>query len=261
MENLYPKHGLCEIDRAAGGKLRNKNADESWEIIKNLTFYNHKGWNDMKEFIKPVKAIFTPHGISKTPDQILLELEDQINFILNRSQPTLKSSTHIPHAHANAVYSNPRTTFEAQVGDYMAAYTERMERFENIIFKQHEVINDRMTELFGLLKELISSKTPKKVLIREEAKILVTKNVNSISLDNTVKPTVTETEIPVKEAKGNNETKNKPVKKAKKKEVEEVLSSWPIEYYLKHRINEKLIKGLVDNNRFNDSLSRARVGK
>ncbi|GKF74355.1 hypothetical protein Tco_0220687 [Tanacetum coccineum] len=29
-------HFKCEIDRAAGGKLRNKNADESWEIIKNL---------------------------------------------------------------------------------------------------------------------------------------------------------------------------------------------------------------------------------
>ncbi|GJU67067.1 MAK10-like protein [Tanacetum coccineum] len=151
-----------------------------------------------------------------------------------------------------------------------------MERFENTIFKQREEINDRMTEMFRLLKELMTSRTPEKVLIREEAKFLVTKNVNSIflargeeersdktdeTLDNTVKPTVTETEIPVKEAERNNETKNKPIKKAEKKEVEEVLSSRPVEYYLKHMINEKIIEGLVDNNRFNDSLSRARVGK
>ncbi|GKE92731.1 zinc finger, CCHC-type containing protein [Tanacetum coccineum] len=67
--------------------------------------------------------------------------------------------------------------------------------------------------------------------------------------------------IPVKEAERNNETKIKPVKRAEKKEVEELLSSRPVEYYLKHRINEKLIEGLVDNNRFNDSLSRARIGK
>ncbi|GJU75554.1 MAK10-like protein [Tanacetum coccineum] len=168
------------------------------------------------------------------------------------------------------------TTFEARVRDYMAAYTERMERFENAIFKQREEINDRMTEMFGLLKELTTSKTPEKVLIRNEAKVPVTKNVNSISLargeeegsdktdetlNNTVKPTVTKTEIPVKEAKRSNETKIKPVKRAEKKEVEELLSSRPVEYYLKHRINEKLIEGLVDNNRFNDSLSRARVGK
>ncbi|GKB92431.1 hypothetical protein Tco_0964703 [Tanacetum coccineum] len=30
----------CEIDRTAGGKIRNKNPDESWEIIENLALYN-----------------------------------------------------------------------------------------------------------------------------------------------------------------------------------------------------------------------------
>ncbi|GKF27488.1 hypothetical protein Tco_0083382, partial [Tanacetum coccineum] len=74
------------------------------------------------------------------------------------------------------------TTFDARVRDYMAAHTERMERFDNAIFKQQEKINDRMAEMFKLLKELTTSRAPKKVLIREEAKSLVTKNVNSISL-------------------------------------------------------------------------------
>ncbi|GKE68875.1 hypothetical protein Tco_1526947 [Tanacetum coccineum] len=73
----------------------------------NLTLYNHEGWNDMKEFANPVKAISTPQGVSKTPDQRILELEDQINFLLKGSRPTLKSSTHIPHAYADAVYSYP----------------------------------------------------------------------------------------------------------------------------------------------------------
>ncbi|GKE72812.1 hypothetical protein Tco_1534853, partial [Tanacetum coccineum] len=81
-----------------------------------------------------------------------------------------------------------------------------MERFENAIFKQCEEINGRMTEMFGLLKELTTSRALEKVLIREEAKFHVTKNVNFISLargeeersdktdetlDNTEKPTVT----------------------------------------------------------------------
>ncbi|GJV53363.1 zinc finger, CCHC-type containing protein [Tanacetum coccineum] len=61
-------------------------------------------------------------------------------------------------------------------------------------------------------------------------------------------------------AERNNEIKNKLIKKAEEKEVVEVLSSRPVEYYLKHMINEKLIEGLVNNNRFNDSLPRARVG-
>ncbi|GJU15193.1 hypothetical protein Tco_1143159 [Tanacetum coccineum] len=58
-----------------------------------------------------------------------------------------------------------------------------------------------------------------------------------------------------------NKTKNKPIKKAEKEEAVEAPSSQPVEYYMKHRINEKLIEGLFDNHRFNDSLSGAYVGK
>ncbi|GJT43532.1 MAK10-like protein [Tanacetum coccineum] len=151
----------------------------------------------------------------------------------------------------------------------MAAHTERIERFENSIFKQREEINDRMTEMFRLLKELTTSRTPKKVLIREEAKFLVTKNVNSISLareeeersnkidvatgNDIEKPTGIETGMQANEAKKKNE--------AGKEEMTEVPSSQLVEYYLKHSINKELIKGLVDNYRFNDSLSGARVSK
>ncbi|GKA57931.1 MAK10-like protein [Tanacetum coccineum] len=139
----------------------------------------------------------------------------------------------------------------------MAAHTERMERFENTIFKQREEINGRMTEIFGLLKELTTSRTLKKILIIEEAKFPITKNVNSISLtkdeeggsnrtkvtpDNAEKLTETETETPSEEAV-------------------EAPGSQPVAYYLKHKINEKLIKGLVNNNRFNNSRSRTQAGK
>ncbi|GKE09003.1 hypothetical protein Tco_1412554 [Tanacetum coccineum] len=90
-------HLKCEIDRAAGGKLRDKNADESWEIIENLALYDHEGWNDSSDSVKPIKAIFTPQSTPKTPDRRLLELEDQVNFLLKGSRPTPRpSSTHVP---------------------------------------------------------------------------------------------------------------------------------------------------------------------
>ncbi|GJX33933.1 hypothetical protein Tco_0245490 [Tanacetum coccineum] len=57
----------------------------------------------------------------------------------------------------------------------------------------------------------------------------------------------------VKEAKKKNE--------AGKEVMTKVRNSQPIEYYLKHSINKKLIEGLVDNRRFNNSLSGSRVGK
>ncbi|GJV21723.1 zinc finger, CCHC-type containing protein [Tanacetum coccineum] len=78
-------HLKCDIDRTAGGKLRNKNPDESWEIIENLALYDHEGWDETNDFVKQVKAIFAPYGTLKTPDRRLLELEDQINFLLKGS--------------------------------------------------------------------------------------------------------------------------------------------------------------------------------
>ncbi|GJV55021.1 MAK10-like protein [Tanacetum coccineum] len=281
IQNFYNHvsfHLKYEIDHSASGKLRDKNADKSWEIIENVTLYDHEGKNDSKEFVKPVKAISIPQTTEKTPDRRLLELKDQINFLLRGLRPTPRpSSKHTPQAYAEAIYSNPRpqnqneppkqnpftfhehtgpnpqprvlgTIFKAQVRDYMAADTKRMER------------------------------APKKVLIREDVKSPVTKNVNSISLargeeegndnddmaaDNDINRT--NTEITVKEAEketeAENGTKNKPIKRAEREENAKASSSQPIGYYLKHRITEKLIEGLVDNHRFNDSLSGIRVGK
>ncbi|GKB91106.1 shikimate O-hydroxycinnamoyltransferase [Tanacetum coccineum] len=59
-------HFKCEIDRVAGQKIHNKNPDESWEIIENLALYDHKSWNNAKEFVKPIKAISTPQPTSKS---------------------------------------------------------------------------------------------------------------------------------------------------------------------------------------------------
>ncbi|GJR26220.1 MAK10-like protein [Tanacetum coccineum] len=141
------------------------------------------------------------------------------------------------------------TSFEAQVRDYMALHTKRIERFENAIFKQREEINDRMAEMIGLLKELTTSRAPKKVLIREEAKYPVTKNVNSISVTRGEEEKNDENDKAEKEIEAKNGTKNEPIKRAKREEVVETPSSKPAGYYLKHRINEKLIEGLVDNHR------------
>ncbi|GKA37087.1 hypothetical protein Tco_0723652 [Tanacetum coccineum] len=111
-----------------------------------------------------------------------------------------------------------------------------------------------------------------------EAKFLVTKNVNSISLarneeeednktdetpDNTKMPA--KTEIPVRKAEAingdENGAGNESIKTPKNDEAVKASISQPVAYYWKHKINEKLIKRLVENNRFNNSLSGTRVGK
>ncbi|GJV26675.1 reverse transcriptase domain-containing protein [Tanacetum coccineum] len=57
-----------------------------------------------------------------------------------------------------------------------------MERLKKPIFKQIEETNDRMADMFGLLKELTTNRTPEKVLVREEANNPISKCVNAISL-------------------------------------------------------------------------------
>ncbi|GJT38443.1 hypothetical protein Tco_0938308 [Tanacetum coccineum] len=78
--------------------------------------------------------------------------------------------------------------------------------------------------------------------------------------DDIEKPTRKKMVMPVKHSKKENEAKNgitnRPTK-VEKEETVEAPSSQHVEYYLKHSINEKLIKGLVDSHRVNDSLSGA----
>nr|GEX00666.1 MAK10-like protein [Tanacetum cinerariifolium] len=223
----------CEIDCAAGGKLRDKNAQESWEIIENLALNDHEGWNDPRDLAKPMTANSLPQDTLRTPDRRLLELEDQVSFLLKGSRMGPKtSSTYIPQAYAEAISSNPHSrnldetprqnsftfqkracpdlqhqslelSFKARVQGYTAVYTKRIERFEKAIFKQRDVINDRMAEMFGLLKELTTSRTPKKVLL--------VRSVNEELVE----------------------------------ELVEMPRSQSIGYYRKHEINEKLIEGLI----------------
>ncbi|GJS70684.1 hypothetical protein Tco_0703525 [Tanacetum coccineum] len=151
------------------------------------------------------------------------------------------SSTYIPQAYVETVYSDPHprnlneppkqnpfafcertspnpqpqalgTTFEARGRDYMTSHTERMERFENAIFKQREEINNRMTEMSGLLKELTTSRAPEKEEMNDD---------DNVTTDDSIEKTDgSDAEVPLKEAEKENEaengTKNEPIKSAKK---------------------------------------------
>ncbi|GKC87775.1 hypothetical protein Tco_1148424, partial [Tanacetum coccineum] len=99
----------------------------------------------------------------------------------------------------------------------MAAHTEGMERFKNAIFKQREEINDRMAEMFGLLKELTTSRAPEKEEKNEED--------NVTTGDSIEKTSGSDPEMPVKEADKDTEAKygakNEPIKRAKREEAVE----------------------------------------
>ncbi|GJU42289.1 hypothetical protein Tco_1195246 [Tanacetum coccineum] len=80
------------IDQSAGGKLRDRNAKESWTLLENLALYDNGSWNDPRDFAKPVKAIALPQDVPSTSDRRLIELENQVQRLMEAhiapTQPT-----------------------------------------------------------------------------------------------------------------------------------------------------------------------------
>ncbi|GKA94277.1 MAK10-like protein [Tanacetum coccineum] len=52
------------INQSAGGKLRDKNAKESWGLLQDLALYDNESWNNQRDFAKLVKAISFPQDVS-----------------------------------------------------------------------------------------------------------------------------------------------------------------------------------------------------
>ncbi|GJV61369.1 MAK10-like protein [Tanacetum coccineum] len=80
------------IDQSAGGKLRDRNVEESWTLLEDLALYDNESWNDPRDFAKPVKAISLPQDVSSTSDCRLIELENQVQRLMEAhiapTQPT-----------------------------------------------------------------------------------------------------------------------------------------------------------------------------
>ncbi|GJR73363.1 MAK10-like protein [Tanacetum coccineum] len=76
----------------AGGMLRDQNAKESWALLEDLALYDNESWNDPRDFTKPVKAIALPQDVPSTSDCRLIELENQVQFLMEAhlapTQPT-----------------------------------------------------------------------------------------------------------------------------------------------------------------------------
>ncbi|GKD74321.1 MAK10-like protein [Tanacetum coccineum] len=80
------------IDQSTGGKLRDRNAEESWVLLEDPALYENESWNDPRDFAKPVKAISLPQDVPSTSDCRLIELENQVQHLMEAhlalTQPT-----------------------------------------------------------------------------------------------------------------------------------------------------------------------------
>ncbi|GJU67677.1 hypothetical protein Tco_1253936 [Tanacetum coccineum] len=154
---LYdPTPSRYEIDRVTDGKLRDKNVKDSWEIIEDLALYDHEGWNDPRDFAKQVKAISLPQDTLRTLDRRLLELEDQISFLLKGSRTTPRTSSTLTQSYAKAISSNPHSRNLDQLPRLDTPITKnvnlislvKMEKKKNI--ENNKVVDKNVVELSEL---------------------------------------------------------------------------------------------------------------
>ena len=80
------------IDQSAGGKLRDLSAEQSWALLEDLALYDNESWSDPRDLNKTVKAISLPSNNSSTSDRRIIELEDQVKFLMKSYEAPKPSS-------------------------------------------------------------------------------------------------------------------------------------------------------------------------
>ncbi|GJS75111.1 MAK10-like protein [Tanacetum coccineum] len=70
------------INQSGSGKLRDRNAKESWALLEDLSLYDNESWNKKRDFAKPVKAISLPQDAPSTSDRHLIELKNQVQRLM-----------------------------------------------------------------------------------------------------------------------------------------------------------------------------------
>ncbi|GKB72197.1 MAK10-like protein [Tanacetum coccineum] len=158
------------IDQSASGKLRDRNAKESWALLEDLALYDNESWNDPRDFAKPVKAIALPQDVPSTSDRCPIELENQVQRLMEAHlapmQPTQMNKVTTPckicsgphdtqycmedpeQAFVEYAFSRTYEAGEGLVSNFMASQDARLSKFEaNFKQQQNEMTNNIDTVL------------------------------------------------------------------------------------------------------------------
>ncbi|GJV56988.1 hypothetical protein Tco_1457993 [Tanacetum coccineum] len=101
---------MFQQHQAAGGKLRDKKAEESWALLEDLALYDNESWNDPRDFAKLVKEISLPQEVPSTSNCRLIELENQVQRLME-AHLAPKSSVQMNKIDSSReIYSGPHDT-------------------------------------------------------------------------------------------------------------------------------------------------------
>nr|GEW89553.1 MAK10-like protein [Tanacetum cinerariifolium] len=144
-------------------------------LLEDLALYDNESWNDLKDFVKPVKAIALPQDVPSTSDCRLIELENQVQRLMEAhlalTRPTqvnkITTSCDTQYcmedpAQAFIEYASSRTdkAGDARLSKFEADFKKQQSEMTNKIDTMLKAITDRISDprLFTLPFRLWDSK-------------------------------------------------------------------------------------------------------
>ncbi|GJS61562.1 hypothetical protein Tco_0656346 [Tanacetum coccineum] len=169
------------IDQSTGGKLYDRNAEESWAFLEDLALYDNESWNDPRDFAKPVKAIALPQDVLSTSDCRLIELENQVQCLMEAhlalTQPTqvnkVTTSCEICSGPHDTQYcmEDPEQAFVEYVSsctdeagglvsNFMASQDARLSKFEADFKQQQSEMTNKIDTVLKAITDRIARALP-----------------------------------------------------------------------------------------------------
>ncbi|GJR87363.1 MAK10-like protein [Tanacetum coccineum] len=124
------------------GKLRDRNAEESWALLEDLALYDNESWNDPMDFAKPVKAISLPQDVPSTSDRRIIELKNQVQRLME------------------AYLAPTQTNLKRLVSNFMASQDARLSKFEADFKQQQSEMTNKIDTVLKAITDQIAGALP-----------------------------------------------------------------------------------------------------
>ncbi|GJW39225.1 hypothetical protein Tco_0065070 [Tanacetum coccineum] len=150
------------IDQSAGGKLHDRNAEESWALLEDLVLYDNESWNDPRDFAKPVKAISLPQDptqVNKITSscEIFSDPHDTQYCMENPEQAFIEYVSLRTDEVGEGLVSNFMASQDARLSKFEADFKQQQSKMTNKIETVLKAITDQMAR--AILNDMV--KNPK----------------------------------------------------------------------------------------------------
>ncbi|GJX03049.1 hypothetical protein Tco_0188965 [Tanacetum coccineum] len=136
------------IDQSAGGKLRDRNAKETWALLEDLALYDNESWNDPKDFAKPVKAISLPQDVPMnkitTSYEIYSGPHDTQYCMENPKQAFVEYASSCTDEAGEGLVSNFMASEDARLSKFETTFKQQQSKMTNKIDTVLKAITNRM---------------------------------------------------------------------------------------------------------------------